>query len=86
MPATQAKDRSMAAKIEVPFELSRPHEYPKTGTRSVLEEDEKTQVPDNFWKMMAEREGFEPDSDPLSNQQLTDPEDNSVPSNPHKSP
>jgi hypothetical protein len=35
---------------------------------------------------LAEREGFEPDSDPLSNQQVTDSEDNSVPSNPHKSP
>ena len=35
---------------------------------------------------MAEREGFEPDSDPLSNQQLIESEDNSVPSNPRKIP
>jgi hypothetical protein len=32
------------------------------------------------------REGFEPDSDPFINQQLTDPAENSVPFNPRKPP
>lgn len=40
----------------------------------------------NQTRLMAEREGFEPDSDHLSDQQLTDSENNSVPTDPPKSP
>ena len=35
---------------------------------------------------LAEREGFEPDSDPLSDQEVTDSENNSVPGDPQKTP
>jgi len=35
---------------------------------------------------MAEREGFEPDSDPKSDQQVTDSENDSVPDDPQKTP
>ena len=35
---------------------------------------------------MAEREGFEPDSDPLSDQQVVDSENNLVPGDPPKTP
>jgi hypothetical protein len=35
---------------------------------------------------MAEREGFEPDSGPESDQQPTDSESNSIPTDPRKSP
>jgi len=51
-----------------------------------LEPDIEIHAPDNWWEMVAEREGFEPDADPVSNQQLTESEDNSVPSNPRKPP
>jgi hypothetical protein len=37
-------------------------------------------------KIMAEREGFEPDSDPLSDQQVVDSENNLVPGDPPKTP
>jgi hypothetical protein len=43
----------------------------------------KTQVPDNQWKFLAEREGFE---ERLLNQELTDSENDSVPSDPQKPP
>jgi hypothetical protein len=56
----KVKETSIAPAIERPFALSRPLESPKAGTRLALEEAEKTQVPDNWWKVMAEREGFEP--------------------------
>jgi hypothetical protein len=35
---------------------------------------------------MAEREGFEPDSEPQWDQQVTDPENNLVPTDPPKTP
>jgi hypothetical protein len=35
---------------------------------------------------MAEGEGFEPDSDHLSNQEVTDPEDIPVPTSPRRPP
>jgi hypothetical protein len=37
-------------------------------------------------KVLAEREGFEPDSDPQFDQQVTDSENNSVPSDPQETP
>jgi hypothetical protein len=46
----------------------------------------KTQVVDNRWERLAEREGFDPDSDTLSDQQVTDSENNSVPRSPQKAP
>jgi hypothetical protein len=36
--------------------------------------------------ILAEREGFEPDSDSLSDQQVTYSENNSVPGDPQKTP
>jgi hypothetical protein len=39
-----------------------------------------------FLGNLAEREGFEPDSDPSSDQQVTDSENNAVPDDPLKSP
>jgi hypothetical protein len=51
-----------------------------------VETGSKAQVPDNWRKLMAEREGFEPDSDPLSDQQVTDSENNPVPTDPQKAP
>jgi hypothetical protein len=38
------------------------------------------QLSENFNELMAEREGFEPDSGTLSDQQFTDSENNLVPS------
>jgi hypothetical protein len=35
---------------------------------------------------LAEREGFEPDLDPLSDQQVTDSKENPVPDDPPESP
>ena len=56
----KVKEIPMATAIECPIALSRPFESPKAGTWLAPEEDEKNQVPDNWWGMMAEREGFEP--------------------------
>ena len=58
----------------------------KTVTGLSLERLSDTQVPDNYWKILAEREGFELDSDPLSDQQVTDLENNPVPDDPQETP
>jgi hypothetical protein len=51
-----------------------------------LEGEPELQLPDNWQQLMAEREGFEPDSGPKSNQQATESESNSIPTDPRKSP
>ena len=51
-----------------------------------VETGSKTQVPDNWWEILAEREGFEPDSDPQSDQQVTDSENNLIPRDPQETP
>jgi hypothetical protein len=45
-----------------------------------------TQAPERSWKYVAEREGFEPDSKPQADQQATESESNSIPTDPRKSP
>jgi hypothetical protein len=40
----------------------------------------------HYGEILAEREGFEPDSDPQSDQQVTDPENDLVPADPPKTP
>ncbi len=51
-----------------------------------LQTGAKTQVLDNSWERLAEREGFEPDSEHLSNQELTDSESTASPTDPPKAP
>ena len=65
-----------------PIRVLVPHRSPGAVTGG----DPDVQLPDNWYKIVAEREGFEPDSDPKSDQQVTDSENNSVPEDPPNTP
>ena len=47
-------------RVAVPLALSRPHRSPRAVTGLSLASTGEMQVPDNWYKVMAEREGFEP--------------------------
>jgi hypothetical protein len=55
---TEADLRAIQKAMEVPAATKAP-ESPKAVTRLSLGKDDNTQVPDFWWKLLAEREGFE---------------------------
>ena len=59
-PTSAVRPAPEAEKVRRPFALSRPHPSPRAVTGLSLGSAPGAQLPDNWYKILAEREGFEP--------------------------